>query len=168
MTWNHLTLSKNSSTASIELWLVSNSSYRQDRIKKNKNGTLFWILTGKNFKIVCRNKVLLVFKNVQNLVFTPKFLLSFFRLMSLVSHHAPFLERLFYKKNSALFLVSVVNYTRSCSFPRMHTQFPSNLHDLKSFYYVQKQFYCLNRMVVGLTFKLSTRQNKEKQKGHIF
>ena len=73
--------------------------------KEKQNGTLFWILTGKNFKIVCRNKVLLVFKNVQNLFFTPKFLLSFFRLMSLVSHHAAFLERLFYKKNSALFLV---------------------------------------------------------------
>ena len=56
-------------------------------------------------KIVCRKKVLLVFKNVQNLFFTPKFLLSFFRLMSLVSHHAAFLERLFYKKNPALFLV---------------------------------------------------------------
>ena len=54
---------------------------------------------------MCRNKLLLVFKNVQNLFFTPKFLLSFFRLMSLVSHHAAFLERMFYKKNSVLFLV---------------------------------------------------------------
>ena len=104
MTWNHLTMSKNNSTASIELWLVSNSSYQQDRIKEKKNGIFFKILTGKNFKIVCRKKVLLVFKIVQNLFFTPKFLLSFFRLMSLVSHHAAFLERLFYKKNSALFL----------------------------------------------------------------
>ena len=43
--------------------------------------------------------------NVQNLFFTPPFLLSFFRLVSLVSHHPAFLERLFYKKNSALFLV---------------------------------------------------------------
>ena len=90
MTWNHLTMSKNNSTASIELWLVSNSSYRQDRIKEKKNGIFFKILTGKNFKIVCRKKVLLVFKNVQNLFFTPKFLLSFFRLMSLVSRHAAF------------------------------------------------------------------------------
>ena len=98
-------MSKNSSVASIELWLVSNSSYRQDRKKQKKNCNLYMILTGKNFKIVCRNKVLLVFKNVQNLFFTPKFLLSIFRLMSLVSHHAAFLERLFYKKNSALFLV---------------------------------------------------------------
>ena len=73
--------------------------------KKNKNGTFFKILTDKNLKIVRRNKVLLVFKNVQNLFFTPKFLLFFFRLMPLVSHHAAFLERLFYKKNSALFLV---------------------------------------------------------------
>ena len=105
MTWNHLTMSKNSSTASIEWWLVSNSSYRQDRKKKNKNGTFFKILTGKSLKIVCRNKFFMVFKNVQNLFFTPKFLLSFFTLMSLVSHHAASLERLFYTKNSALFLV---------------------------------------------------------------
>ena len=96
---------KNSSTASIEFWLVSNSSYRHDRIKEKKNCTFFKILTGKKFKIVCGKKVLLVFKNVQNLFFTPKFFLSFFRMMSLVSHHAAFLERLFYKKNSALFLV---------------------------------------------------------------
>ena len=168
MTWNHLTMSKNNFTASIELWLVSNSSYRQDRIKEKKNCTFFKILRGKNFKIVCRNKVLLVFKNVQNLFFTPKFLLSFFRLMSLVSHHAAFLERLFYKKNSVLFLVSVGNYSQLCSFRPMHTQFRSILHDLKSFDYVQKQFYCLHRMVVGLKFKLSTRQNKENQKRHIF
>ena len=105
MTWNHLTKSKNSPTASIELLLVSNSSYRHDSIKEEKNCTFFKILTGKKFKIVCRKKVFLVFKNVQNLFFTPKFLLSFFRRMSLVSHHAAFLERLFYKKNSALFLV---------------------------------------------------------------
>ena len=105
MTWNRFTMSKNSSTASIEWWWVSNSSYLQDRIKKNKKGTFFKILTGKNLKIVCRKKVLLVLKSVQNLFFTPNFLLSFFRLMSLVSHHAAFLERLFYKKNSALFLV---------------------------------------------------------------
>ena len=90
---------------SSEMWLVSNSSYRQDRIKKKKNGTFFKVLTGKNFKIVCRNNFLVVFKNVQNLFFTPKFLLSFFRLMSLVSHHAAFLESLSYTKNSALFLV---------------------------------------------------------------
>ena len=57
------------------MWLVSSSSYRQDR-KKKINGTFFKILTGKNCKIVCRKKVLLVFKNVQNLFFTPKFLLS--------------------------------------------------------------------------------------------
>ena len=98
-------MSKNSSTASIEWWLVSNSSYRQDRTKKNKNCTFFKILTGKNFKIVCQKKVLLVFKNVHNLFFTPKFLLSFFRLMSLVSHHPELLEKMLYKKNSALFLV---------------------------------------------------------------
>ena len=168
MTWNHLTVSKKSSTAFIELWLVSNSSYRQDRIKKTKKSTLFKILTGKNFKIVCRNEVLLVFKNVQNLFFTPKFLLSFFRLMSLVSHHAAFLERLFYKKNSALFLFSVVNYSRLCSFRPMHTQYPSILHDLKSFDYVKKQFHCLHRVVVGLKFKLPTRPNKGKEKWHIF
>ena len=116
-------MSKNSSTASIELWLVSNSSYRQDRIKKTKKSTFLKILTGKNFKIVCRNEVLLVFKNAQNLFFTPKFLLSFFRMMSLVSHHAAFLEKMFYKKNSALFLFSVVNYSRLCSFILMHTHF---------------------------------------------
>ena len=73
--------------------------------KEIKKRTFFKILTGKNLKIVCRKKVSLVFKSVQNLFFTPNFLLSFFRLMSLVSHHAAFLERLFYKKNSALFLV---------------------------------------------------------------
>ena len=98
MTSNHLPISKNSSTASIELWLVSNSSYRHDRIKEKKNCTFFKILTGKKFNIVCRKKVFLVFKNVQNLFLTPKFLLSFFRPMSLVSHHAAFLKRLFTRR----------------------------------------------------------------------
>ena len=50
----------------------------------------------------------------------------------------------------------------------MHTQFPSILHDLKSFDYVKKQFYCLHRIEVGLKLKLLTRQNKQKQKGHTF
>ena len=98
-------MSKNSSTASVELWSVSNSSYRQDRIKEKKNGIFFKILTGKNFKIVCRKKVFLVFKNVQNLFFSPRFLLSFLRLMSFVSHHPELLEKMLYKNNSALSLV---------------------------------------------------------------
>ena len=88
-------------------WIVVGLKFklptRQNKGKEKLH--IFKILTGKKFKIVCRKKVLLVFKNVQNLFFTPKFLLSFFRMMSLVSHHAAFLERLFYKKNSALFLV---------------------------------------------------------------
>ena len=117
---------------------------------------------------MCRNKVLLVFKNVQNLFFTPRFLLSFFRLMSLVSHHREFLEKMFYKKNLPFFLFSVVNYSQLCSFRLMHTQFRSILHDLKSFDYVKKQFYCLHRIVVGLKFKLPTRQNKEKEKWPFF
>ena len=161
-------MSKNSSTASIELWLVSNSSYRQDRIKKTKKSTFFKILTGKNFKIVCRNEVLLVFKMYRTCFLHQNILLSFFRLMSLVSHHAAFLERLFYKKSSALFLVFcgellpiVFIYTHA------HSIF-INLHDLKSFDYVKKQFYCLHRVVVGLKFKLPTRPNKGKEKWHIF
>ena len=108
---------------SSEMWLVSNSTYRQDRIKKNKNGTFLKVLTGKNFKIVYRNKVLLVFKNVQNLFFTPKFPLAFCRLMSFGSHHPEFLERLFYKKSLAFFLFSVVNFSQLCSFRPIHTQF---------------------------------------------
>ena len=96
---------RNSSAASIELWLVSNSSYCPDKKKEKKNCTFIKNLTSKNFKIVCQNTVLLVLKNVQNLFFTLKFLLSFFRLMSLVSHHPEFLEKMLYKKNSALFLV---------------------------------------------------------------
>ena len=138
MTWKHFTMSKHSSTASIEWWWVSNSSYRPDRKKEKKNCNLFMILTGKNFKIVCREKVLLVFKNVQNLFFTPRFFLSFFRLTSLVSHHPEFLEIIFYKKNSALFLFSVVNYSQLCSFRHKHTEFRSTLHDLNSFDYVKK------------------------------
>ena len=106
-------------------------------------------------------------KNTE-LVFYAKIFLSFFRLTSLVSHHPEFLEIIFYKKNSALFLFSVVNYSQLCSFRPMHTQFRSTLHDLKSFDYVKKQFYCLHRIVVGLKFKLPTRQNKESEKGHIF
>ena len=50
----------------------------------------------------------------------------------------------------------------------MHTQFRSTLHDLKSFDYVKKQFYCLHRIVIGLKFKLPTRQNKENENEHIF
>ena len=50
----------------------------------------------------------------------------------------------------------------------MHTQFRTILHDLKSFDYVKKQFYCLHRIVVGLKFKLPTSQIKEKEKWHFF
>ena len=73
--------------------------------KEKKSGAFFKILIGKTFKTVCRNKVLLVFKNVQNLFFYTKISSLFFRVMSLVSHHPAFLDILFYKKSSALFLV---------------------------------------------------------------
>ena len=46
----------------------------------------------------------------------------------------------------------------------MHTQFPSILHDLNSFDYVEKQFSGLHRIVVGLKLKLPTRQKKGKEK----
>ena len=65
-------------------------------------------------------------------------------------------------------MFSVVNYSQLCSFRPMHTQFPSILHDFKSFDYVKKQFCCLHRIVVGLKFKLPTRQNNENEKLHIF
>ena len=68
MTWNHLTMSKNSFAASIELWLVSNSSYWPDRIKTRRNCSLFKTLTCKNFKIVCGNKVTLAPQKCTELV----------------------------------------------------------------------------------------------------
>ena len=133
-------------------------------MKKKKNGTFFEFLTGKNFKFVCRNKLLVVFKNVQNLFFTPNVLLSFFRLMSLVSHHAEFLEKCFAKRILPFFLFSVLYYSQLCSFRPMHTQFRSILHDLKPFDFVKTQFCCLDWTVVGPKFKLSTTQNKDKKK----
>ena len=85
-------------------WLVSSSSYRQDRIKKNKKGTFFKILTAKNFKIVCRKKVLLVSKCTE-LVFYIKIFSLFLQtdVFSLTSSRISWNN--LYKKNSALFLV---------------------------------------------------------------
>ena len=154
---------------SIELWLVSNSSYWPDRIKEKKNCTFFKFVTGKNFKIVCRNKVFLVFKNVQNLFFTPRFLLSFFRLLSLVSHHPEILEKLFYMKDSAFFSCFLWWTITNCVHLEPCTpnfdQFDMTGNHLTM---SKKQFYCLHRMVVGLKLKLPTRQNREKQKLHFF
>ena len=65
-------------------------------------------------------------------------------------------------------LFSVVNFSQFCSFRPILTQFRSTLHDLKSFDYVKKQFCCLNRTVVGLKFKLLTRQNNGKEKLQTF
>ena len=79
-----------------------------------------------------------------------------------------FLKYCFTRRMLPFFSFSVVNYLQLCSFRPMHTQFRSILHDLKSFDYVKKQFYCLHRIVVGLQFKLPTRQNKEKEKWDIF
>ena len=73
MTWNHLTKSKNSSAASIQLWLVSNSSYWPERIKTRKNCSLFKTLTCKNFRIVCRNKVIVAHQKCTVLVSYTKF-----------------------------------------------------------------------------------------------
>ena len=72
MTWNHFTITKNSSTASIEWWLVSNSSYRQDRIKKNKNGTFLKILTGKKIQNCVPKESFTVFQKGTELVFYTK------------------------------------------------------------------------------------------------
>ena len=69
--------------------------------------------------------------------FSPNCLISYFRLMPLVSHHPPFHQKMFYKKNSAIFLVFSVNYSKFCSLKPMarHIQFLSHFHDLKSFDY---------------------------------
>ena len=160
-------MSKHTSTASIEWWWVSNSSNRPDRKTEKKIAVCLWFSQVKISKL-CAETKFYWFSKMYRTCFLRQDFLSFFRLTSLVSHHPEFLEIIFYKKNSALFLFSVVNYSQLCSFRPMHTQFRSTLHDLKSFDYVKKQFYCLHRIVVGLKFKLPTRQNKESEKGHIF
>ena len=143
--------------------LKLNLPTRQNKEKEKWN--IFKSLTGKNLKIVCRNKVLLVLKNFYNLFFTQKFLLSFFRLMSLFSQKMQhFLKDCFTRRILPFSLFSVVNYSQLSSFRPMHTQFRSILLDLKSFDYVKKEFCCLDRSVVGLKFKLLTRQNKDKKK----
>ena len=105
MTWNHLTMSKNSSAASIELWLVSNSSYWPERVKEKKNCTFLRFSQVKISKLCAETKFYWFSKVNRTCFFTLRFLLSFFRLVSLVSQHPEFLEKMLYKKNSALFLV---------------------------------------------------------------
>ena len=149
MTWNQLTKSKNSSATSIELWLVSNSSYWPDRIKTRKIAHILKLSHVKTSKC-----------------FTNRILP--FRLRSLVSHHSALLQKCFTKRILYFFLFSVVNYSQLCSFRPMHTQFRSILHDLKPFDKVKKQFCCLHRTVVGLKFKLLTRQKKRQEKMPTF
>ena len=138
MTGNHLTMSKNSSTASIEWWLVSNSSYRQDRTKKNKNCTFFKILTGKISKL-CAKWKFYWFSKCSQLVFYTKISSLFlqtdvFRFTSSRTSRKNALQKEFCPFSSLLW----VNYSRLCSFRPMHTQFSINSTWLEIIWLCQK------------------------------
>ena len=128
---------KNISTASIKLCLVYNFSHWPDRIKGRKICCLFQTLTGKSFKFVCRNIVTLSFQKCKELVFLHQIVSSLILDWFLWSHTIHLFIKNVHKKNSAIFLVFSVKYSKFCSLKPMarHIQFLSHFHDLKSFDY---------------------------------
>ena len=135
----------------------------QTEKRQEKILTSFYSPTKKNFKLCAEKKLYCLFKNVQNLFFGAKFFspLLDWCLWPHIIHL--FHLKMFYKKNFTLFLVFCGEIFQIVFIWTLHIEFQSILHDLKSFDYVKKQFYCLHRIVVGLTFKLLTRQMKDKK-----
>ena len=133
--------------------------------KDKKKLFIFWDSQAKTAKLCEETKLYCYFKNMyRTSSLHQNFFCFLFRLRSLVSHHPPFHQKMFYKKTSALFFVFCGEFFQIVFTEAMAHSILVTFHHFKSFDNVKKQFCCLHRFVVDLIFKLLATQNIETRK----